>query len=197
MTGLNRSVVRLAFVLAGLAVGTFSGLMARADQPPAGNPPAASKTKPAAKATKAAASKSEQGEDPESIQSAWETRVRAALKRESSAKGDAQDDAVRELVALYEQLTAAKGIDKDERAALRGLVRNRLARSGERIAKRVEKAKKSPAVTASHPAVTANQLVASAGSAADKPYAAGNSAAAAGGQGAPKARAIMARNWSS
>ena len=93
----------------------------------------------------------------EPIESAWSARVHAALRRESSAKGAAQDEAVRDLVKLYESLKTAKGIDPDERAELGGLVRNRLARSSERISKRLDKASKKSA------AAEANELVTSAG----------------------------------
>ena len=174
MSRFDRHIAGWALVFSGLALWSAGGIAVRADEPVPGNP-AAAKGKTATKPAQAATANGDQGETPELIESVWESRVRAALKRESSTKGAAQDEAVRELVALYEQLRSAKGMDKDERAALRGLVRNRLARSGERIAKRIEKAKKSPAVTA-------NQILASAGSAADQPYvAAGN--AGAGGRG--------------
>ena len=89
----------------------------------------------------------------ESIMSVWETRVHAALRRESSAKGAEQEQAARDLVALYESLEKAKGIDKGERAELRGLVRNRLTRVSQRISRRLEKAGKKPA------AVTAAKIV--------------------------------------
>ncbi len=69
-------------------------------------------------------------------------------------QGGRADQAVRDLVALYESLEKAKGIDKDERAELRGLVRNRLARASQRISKRLEKAGKKPPAVLAAEAVT-------------------------------------------
>ena len=74
--------------------------------------------------------------------SEWEARVHAALRRESSTKGSEREQAVRQLAALYDSLEKAKGIDKRERAELRGLVRSRLWRISDRIGKQIEKAKK-------------------------------------------------------
>ena len=79
--------------------------------------------------------------------SKWETRVHAALRRESAAKGADQNQAVRELVSLYDALEKTKGIDKEERADLRRLIRNRLTHSSERISKRLGKASKKPATS--------------------------------------------------
>ncbi len=139
----------------------------------------------------------------EPIESAWSARVHAALRRESSAKGAAQDEAVRDLVKLYESLKTAKGIDPDERAELGGLMRNRLARASERISKRLDKASKKPAAAA------ANELVTSAGAAGEKSAASGNAASgnaassgaaasqsSAAGQGARRGRPTTGRSWS-
>ncbi len=114
--------------------------------------------------------------------SKWETRVHTALRRESSTTGAPQDQAVRDLVSLYESLERAKGIDKDQRAELRGLLRNRLARSSQRISKRLEKSGKPPAAES---VAAMSQAVGTApgGGAATSASGGGATAAPGGGQG--------------
>jgi hypothetical protein len=147
---------------------------------------AKTKSAPAAKAAADAPVADSPGKDSaatedaaESVMSVWETRVHAALRRESSAKGAAQEQATRDLVALYESLEKAKGIDKDERAELRGLVRNRLMRISQRISKRLDKAGKKPAaVAAASEVLPAADTASTAGSGKTA-----DSQTAAGGQG--------------
>jgi hypothetical protein len=107
----------------------------------------------------------------------WENRVHAALRRESSTQGAEQEQAIRDLVGLYQSLEKAKGIDQVERDELRSIVRNRLARVGQRIAKRLKNSNKPPAALMSAAknsgsnvaAARANPTPSAAGKAAARP----------------------------
>jgi hypothetical protein len=81
-------------------------------------------------------------------ESPWAARTHAALRRESSTKGLDQEQAIRDLAALYSTMQKAKGIDPEERTELCGLIRGRLSSTADRIGKRLAKQAKSQAESA-------------------------------------------------
>ena len=173
----RRDAVRLLALIAVVVCGACSLAPLAAGEATAKKPKTAPtpEAAPTSKAAPAAPVTANQDNAVEQVMSLWETRVHAALRRESSAKDAAREPAVRDLVALYESLEKAKGIDQEERTELRGLVRNRLLRVSQRISKRLEKTgKKSAAVLA------ADAVAQSSGSAADAAAPSSGSAPQAG-----------------
>jgi Na+-transporting methylmalonyl-CoA/oxaloacetate decarboxylase gamma subunit len=112
-------------------------------------------------------------------ESPWAARTHAALRRESSTRGLDQEQAIRDLAALYTTMEKAKGIDPAERTELCGLIRGRLSSTADRIGKRLAKQSKGRAESA-QPAHAVQRAGGGKGS-GEKLSASGSSARYAGG----------------
>lgn len=65
--------------------------------------------------------------------------VRDALRRQATAKAAEQELALRELAGVYRELAASARLTPEERLELGGIVRSRLARSGQVLKRRLAK----------------------------------------------------------
>src|SRR5262245_14985496 len=102
---------------------------------PAGQTPAAVSTSEATQAQATAARK------PHELRAAGS----AAMRRAANSKGEEQESAIRELIALHEELVRDTQMIKDERVELRNTVRNRLAKLADQFKARSKREAKSTA----------------------------------------------------
>jgi hypothetical protein len=126
---------------------------------------------------------------PKRTAAGWRTAVHDALRQEATSQGAAHERALRQLLAMYEDLQADAPLGEVQRRELRGLVRNRLARSNRALRTQLAKSAAESEATGSAVADTLKLLQGDPNILAQRPAAQGQAAppqAAAGPPAAPQ-----------